>query len=29
VQTALDDFMNSALGGLDACEHHGDSGSCH
>ena len=29
VQTALDDFMNNTLGGLDACKDHGDSGSCH
>jgi len=29
VQKALDDFMNNALGGLDACKDHGDSGSCH
>ena len=29
VQKALDDFMNNALGGLDVCKDHGDSGSCH
>jgi len=27
VKDALDDFMNNALGGLDACREHGDS--CH
>ncbi len=29
VQKALDDFLNNALGGLDACKHHGDEGGCH
>ncbi|MDD5282226.1 MAG: NifB/NifX family molybdenum-iron cluster-binding protein [Candidatus Omnitrophica bacterium] len=29
VQKALDDFMNNALGGLDACENHGNGKSCH
>ena len=29
VQKALDDFMNNALGGLDACKDHGEGGSCH
>jgi len=29
VQKALDDFMNNALGGLDACKDHGQGGSCH
>ncbi len=29
VGKALDDFMNNALGGLDACKDHGDAGSCH
>jgi predicted Fe-Mo cluster-binding NifX family protein len=29
VQKALNDFMNNALGGLDACKDHGDTGSCH
>jgi predicted Fe-Mo cluster-binding NifX family protein len=29
VQKALDDFMNNALGGLNACEDHGNGGSCH
>ncbi|MFZ2385200.1 MAG: NifB/NifX family molybdenum-iron cluster-binding protein [Candidatus Omnitrophota bacterium] len=29
VQKALDDFMNNALGGLDACKEHGEGGSCH
>jgi predicted Fe-Mo cluster-binding NifX family protein len=29
VKKALDDFLNNALGGLDACEHHGESGGCH
>jgi predicted Fe-Mo cluster-binding NifX family protein len=29
VKDAINDFMNSTLGGLNACEHHGDSGSCH
>jgi len=29
VQKALDDFMNNALGGLDACKDDGQGGSCH
>jgi len=33
VQKALDDFMNNAIGGLEACKEHGDGhghgGSCH
>ena len=29
VKDALDDFMNNALGGLDACKDHGRGGSCH
>jgi predicted Fe-Mo cluster-binding NifX family protein len=32
VKDALDDFMNNALGGLDACKDHkghGEGGSCH
>jgi predicted Fe-Mo cluster-binding NifX family protein len=29
VQKALDDFMNNALGGLDACKDHGHGDSCH
>jgi predicted Fe-Mo cluster-binding NifX family protein len=29
VEDALDDFMNNALGGLDACKDHGHGGSCH
>jgi len=29
VKDALDDFMNNALGGLDACKDHGHGGSCH
>lgn len=29
VKKALDDFLNNALGGLDACRHHGESGGCH
>lgn len=29
VQKALDDFMNNALGGIDACREHGHEGSCH
>ena len=28
VQKALDDFMNNALGGLDACKDHGQDGNC-
>lgn len=29
VKDALDDFMNNALGGLDACKDHGNNDSCH
>ncbi|MFA5115385.1 MAG: NifB/NifX family molybdenum-iron cluster-binding protein [Candidatus Omnitrophota bacterium] len=29
VKDALDDFMNNALGGLDACRQHGNGGECH
>ncbi len=29
VKDALDDFMNNALGGLDACKDHGQGDSCH
>lgn len=29
VKDALDDFMNNALGGLNACKDHGHGGSCH
>ncbi|MDD3345544.1 MAG: NifB/NifX family molybdenum-iron cluster-binding protein [Candidatus Omnitrophica bacterium] len=29
VQKAVEDLMNNTLGGLDACESHGESGSCH
>jgi len=29
IQDALDDFLNNALGGLDACKDHGQGGSCH
>ena len=29
VQKALDDFMNNALGGLEACKDHGHEGNCH
>lgn len=29
VKDALDDFMNNALGGLDACKGHGHGESCH
>lgn len=28
-QAALDDLMNNALGGLDACRDHGVNGACH
>ena len=28
VQKALNDFMNNALGGLDACREHGEGGGC-
>lgn len=28
VKEALDDFMNNALGGLDACRDHGNNDSC-
>jgi predicted Fe-Mo cluster-binding NifX family protein len=29
VKDALDDFINNALGGLDACKGHGHGESCH
>ncbi len=29
VQDALNDFMNNALGGLEACKDHGQNGTCH
>lgn len=29
VQKALDDFLQNALGGLDACKDHGHDGGCH
>jgi hypothetical protein len=29
VKDAPDDFMNNALGGLDACRQHGNGGECH
>jgi len=29
VKDALDDFLNNALGGLDACREHGNEGACH
>ncbi len=29
VQKALDNFMNNALGGIDACKDHGHDGGCH
>ncbi len=29
VKDALNDFMNSSLGGLDACKEHGHAGECH
>ncbi|MFA5430751.1 MAG: NifB/NifX family molybdenum-iron cluster-binding protein [Candidatus Omnitrophota bacterium] len=29
VQKALDDLMNNALGGLDACKGHGETDGCH
>ncbi len=29
VQKALDEFMNNALGGIDACKDHGYGGGCH
>jgi len=29
VKDALDNFMKDALGGIDACQHHGHEGGCH
>ncbi len=29
VQKALEAFMDNALGGLDACMHHGEGSGCH
>ncbi len=28
VKDAIDAFMRDSLGGLDACKHHGESGTC-